>query len=273
MIKYVREHLGVIVVWTASIIAVLPFLAVVVMALNSPGSISGSIDVGQATHFGNFRAVWDVAGFTSSMKASAIIVISVVLISVVIAVPAGYAFATIRFPGSNVIFYLVLMGILIPLEAMIIPLYFDMRRFGLVNNYWGVILPDSALSVAFGCFWLRAHFLGSSKSLMEAARIDGANSFQTLFFILLPQARAAIMAFAVLVFVWTWNDFLLPLVMLSGSSAQTAPMSLVFFQSQHTTNYTYLAAASIITAAPVVVAYVLMQKSFTRGLLSGALKG
>jgi raffinose/stachyose/melibiose transport system permease protein len=90
--------------------------------------------------------------------------------------------------------------------------------------------------------------------------------------VLLPLARPQVLTLAVLVFVWTWNDFLLPLVMLSGSTIQTAPISLVFFQSQHTTSYTYLAAAAIITALPVIAVYVLLQRSFVRGLLAGAMK-
>jgi raffinose/stachyose/melibiose transport system permease protein len=142
-----------------------------------------------------------------------------------------------------------------------------------VNNYWSVILPDSALSVAFGSFWMRAFFLSAPRSLVEAARLDGASVLVTLRRVLLPLARPQLMTLAVLVFVWTWNDFLLPLVMLSGSGIQTAPISLVFFQSQHTTNYTYLAAAAIITVVPVVGVYVLLQRSFTRGMLSGAVKG
>jgi raffinose/stachyose/melibiose transport system permease protein len=202
-----------------------------------------------------------------------VITIATVVVSVLFSVPAGFAFGTMNFRGRNIIFYALLFGLLIPLEALIIPLYFDLRRFGLVDNYWGVVLPDSALSVSFGSFWMRAFFLSTPRELVEAARLDGAGSFATLRRVLIPLASPPILTLAVLVFVWTWNDFLLPLVMLAGSNIQTAPIALVFFQSQHTTNYTYLAGATIITAAPVLVVYVVLQRSFHRGMLAGALKG
>lgn len=262
---------GYVILTVAAAVAVLPLVGVVLLALNSPGG-SGALSPATATHPGNFATAWRQAGFGPALWASTVITLATVVISVAVSVPAGFAFGTMRFRGRSVLFYLLLLGLLIPLEAMIIPLYFDMRRFGLTGNYWSVILPDTALSTAFGCFWMRAFFLSAPRSLVEAARLDGASVLTLLRRVLLPLARPQVLTLAVLVFVWTWNDFLLPLVMLSGSTIQTAPISLVFFQSQHTTNYTYLAAAAIITAAPVVLIYVLLQRSFVRGLLAGATK-
>jgi raffinose/stachyose/melibiose transport system permease protein len=273
MIGRIERATGYAILSVATVIAVLPLLSVVVMALNSPAGVSDTPSFREATHFGNFAAVWQQAGFGASLRASAIIALATVAITVVASVPAGYAFAIMKFRGRSLLFYAVLLGLLIPLEAMIIPLYFDLRPFGLTGNYWGVILPDSALSIAFGVFWMRAFFLSAPRSLIEAARIDGANALTTLRAVLLPLARPQMLTLALLVFVWTWNDFLLPLVMLSGSSIQTAPISLVYFQGQHTTNFTYLAGAAIITVIPVVMIYLLLQRSFARGMLTGAIKG
>jgi raffinose/stachyose/melibiose transport system permease protein len=273
MIGRSERRIGYAILLLGTFVAALPLCGVVLMALNSPSNVSGSLSLGGAHHFSNFSAVWQMAGFGGSLKASAIITVTTVAISLLVSVPAGFALATMRFRGRSVLFYLLLLGLLIPLEAMIVPLYFDLRRVGLVDNYWSVILPDSAFSVAFGSFWMRAFFLSTPRSLVEAARLDGASVLTTLRRVLLPLARPQMLTLAVLVFVWTWNDFLLPLVMLSGSNINTAPISLVFFQSQHTTNYTYLAAAAIITVLPVVGVYVLLQRSFTRGMLSGAIKG
>jgi raffinose/stachyose/melibiose transport system permease protein len=273
MIGRIERTTGYVILTLASAIAVLPLLGVLVMALNPPNSLSATPSFSQATHLGNFGAVWHQAGFGGALSASAIIALPTVAITVVVSVPAGYAFASMKFRGRSPLFYLLLLGLLIPLEAMIIPLYFDLRPYGLTGNYWGVILPESALSIAFGAFWMRAYFLSAPRSLIEAARLDGANVLTTLRKVLLPLARPQMLTLAVLVFVWTWNDFLLPLVMLSGSSIQTAPISLVFFQGQHTTDFAYLAGAAVITVIPVVVVYVLLQRSFARGMLSGAMKG
>ena len=272
MIRRRDQVIAYVLLTLASLVALLPVLGVVILALSSQTTSSATFGLPSQLHFSNFTDAWTQAGFGPAMQTSAIITIAIVVISVVLSVPAGYAFALMRFRGRSVLFYVMVFGLLIPIEAVLIPLYFDMRRFNLVNNYWAVILPDVAFSVAFGAFWMRAFFVTSSSSLMEAARLDGANSLRTLWHVLIPLARPQLLTLAVLFFVWNWNDFLLPLVMLSGSSLQTAPISLVFFQSQHTTNYTLLAAGSLITVAPVVIVFIVLQRSFTRGMLAGALK-
>ncbi len=256
----------------ATIIALTPILAVLVLSLGEPGRVGAQIDFTNANNWANYADVWTKGGFSSSMTTSAIITITVVLVSVALSVPAGYGFALMAFKGRSWIFYLMVLGILIPLEAMIIPLYFDLRSVQLANNYMGVILPEIGFSVAFGTFWMRAYFLQSARSLVEASWLDGANSWQTLTRILVPLARPQMLTLSVLFFVWNWNDFLLPLVMLSGSDLQTAPMSLVFFVGQRSTDYAYLAAAAVITITPVIIVFVALQRSFARGILAGAVK-
>ncbi len=256
----------------ATIVALAPVDGVLILSLGESGRVGAQIDIANANNWGNFAEVWSKGGFSSSMMTSAVITITVVLVSVCLSVPAGYGFALMSFKGRSWIFYLFVLGILIPIEAMIIPLYFDLRSVNLANSYLGVILPEIGFSVAFGVFWMRAYFIQSARSLVEAAWLDGANSWQTLTRILVPLARPQMLTLSVLFFVWNWNDFLLPLIMLSGSDLQTAPMSLVFFVGQRSTDYAYLAAAAIITITPVIIVFVALQKSFTRGLLAGAVK-
>ena len=273
MIRGRDQALGYSVIIAATLLAVIPFIGVIVLALGKPGDSSGSVSLAAATHWSNFADVWGTVGFSTSMGTSAIITGVTVLVSVLLSVPAGYALALTNFRGRSILFLLMVFGLLIPLEAMIVPLYFDLRAVNLADNYWSVILPETGFSVAFGAFWMRAYFLSSPRALVEAARLDGASSLQTLLRILLPLARPQMLTLGVLFFVWNWNDFLLPLVMLAGSDLQTAPISLVFFQGQHTTNYTYLAAGALIVIAPVVLVYVVLQRSFSRGVLAGAVKG
>jgi len=273
VIGRLESRLGYLMLTLGAVIALLPVLGVLLLALNKSTTATGGFPSISSLHPSNLGHVWTEAAFGPAMKASAIITLATVAISLVVSIPAGYAFATMSFRGRGLLFYLLLLGLLVPLEAVVIPLYFDLRHFGLVDNYWGVVLPDSALSVAFGSFWMRAFFLSTPRSLVEAARLDGVGAFETLVRVLLPLARPHILTMAVLVFVWTWNDFLLPLVMLSGSTIQTAPISLVFFQSQHTTDIVGLAGAAVLTAAPVIAVYVLLQRNFTRGMLAGAVKG
>jgi raffinose/stachyose/melibiose transport system permease protein len=264
--------LGYSVLSLASLMAILPIIGVIILSLGPPSTSAGSLSLPPQLHLSNFASAWSQAGFGPALRTSAIITVSTVLVSVILSAPAGYAFALMRFRGRSVLLYLMVFGLLIPIEAILIPLYFDLRSFNLVGNYWSVILPEVGFSVAFGAFWMRAFFLTSSRDLVEAARLDGANTVRTLWHVLLPLARPQLLTLAVLFFVWNWNDFLLPLVMLTGSSLQTAPISLVFFQGQHLTNYTFLAAGSLITVAPVVLVFIVLQRSFTRGMLAGALK-
>ena len=263
--------LGYVILSLAALVSLGPLIGVAILALGEPGRVGIKLDITKATNFGNFAEVWEKGDFGPAIRTSLIITV-IVVVSVALSIPAGYAFAQMNFPGRTAIFALLVLGILMPLESMIVPLYLDMRRFNLDNEYWSVILPQIGFSVAFGAFWMRAFFVQSARSLMEAAWIDGANSWRTLTQVLLPLARPQMLTLAVLFFVWNWNDFLLPLVMLSGSDLQTAPMALVTFEGARRTDFAYLGAASLITIAPVVIVFILLQRSFTRGILAGSIK-
>jgi raffinose/stachyose/melibiose transport system permease protein len=120
---------------------------------------------------------------------------------------------------------------------------------------------------------MRNYFLTFPGSIIEAARLDGARDLKVLWHVLLPSARPAITTACLLVGMWTWNEFLMPLVMISGESMRTAPLALAFFQGQHTTNYSLLAAAGTLIALPIVALYLFLQRHFVAGMLSGAVKG
>ena len=197
----------------------------------------------------------------------------VTVVSAVLSIGTGYAFGTMRFRGDNVVFSIVLLGIIFPYEATVIPLYYDFQRFDLLNTYWALILPQIGQSVSFGTFWMRAFFRSSPRSLIEAARIDGATSFGVLRQVLLPQARPALMTLGTLVFVYTWNEFLLALVLIQDTEKQTAPLGLSYFAgAARAGDPTKVAAASVLVAAPILVVYVFLQRHFIRGMLAGAVK-
>jgi raffinose/stachyose/melibiose transport system permease protein len=255
----------------ASLVAIVPLAAVALMALGSPTDVGGSVSL-HGLHFGNFGVVWDLAQLSTALRTSLFISCMATLFTVVLSVPAGYALAAFRFPLRGLLFIVLLAGLMLPNESLIIPLFFDFRNVGLDDSLWGVILVETALSLAFGSFWMRAFFLDAPGEIVDAARVDGANTFVILTRVLTPMAMPQVLALAVLTFVWTWNDLLVPLVLLSGGRHVTAPMSLAIFQGQHSTNYAYLSAAALLTAMPVIVVYVLLQRSFARGVMSGAIR-
>ena len=178
-----------------------------------------------------------------------------------------------RFRGDQALFYLFLLGLMVPLESTVVPLYYDLRDLGLTDTYAALIFPQVGVSVAFGTFWMRAFFRSVPRSLVEAARLDGSSSWSTLWRVVLPVGRPAVLTMMVLVFMWTWNEFLLALVMVSDESLRTAPLGLAFFSGRNTTDFALLAAGSVIVATPVVILYVFLQRHFIRGMLTGAVKG
>ena len=195
----------------------------------------------------------------------------VVPASVILSILGGFAFGTMRFRGSKVLFYLFILGLIIPSEAIIVSLYYDIRAVHLIDTYWALILVEVSGEVAFGVFWMRAAFLSAPRSLLEAARIDGASSWRVLWQILVPFARPAILTLAVLTFADTWNEFFLALVLTIRHL--TAPAGLSFFSDKYLLNVPLVSAGAVIVALPVIVVFVIFQRDFIRGILSGAVKG
>jgi raffinose/stachyose/melibiose transport system permease protein len=253
--------------------AVGPIVSILVAALG-PDDSAGAAPARTVAglHVGNFARAWEVGHCGSYLRASLAVSVFVVVVSLLLSVLSGYAFGTMRFRGAEPLFYLFLLGIMMPSEAVVVPLYFDLRSLGLTDTFWAMALPQVAQSVAFGTFWMRAYFRSSSRSLVEAARLDGAGHWRTLWHVLVPPGRPALITLTVLVFMWTWNEFLIPLVMVTKESLRTAPLGLAFFSGQYTSGFTLLAAGAVIVATPVVLLYVFLQRHFIRGMLEGAVR-
>jgi raffinose/stachyose/melibiose transport system permease protein len=254
-----------------ALFALYPLLSILTGALAPAGTSPGFLPT--EVTFDNFAEAWELGRFGQYLRTSAVVSGSVVVLATLMSIMAGYAFGTMRFRGSGVLFYLLLLGIMVPTEALVVPLFFDLRELGLTNTYWALILPQTAQSVAFGTFWMRAYFMTSSRALVEAARVDGAGHWRTLWSVLLPVGRPAMVTMIVLIFMWTWNEFLIPLVMVTDENLRTAPLGLAFFQGQYTADIRLLAAGAAIVAVPVVIVYLFLQRHFIRGMLEGSTRG
>ncbi|WP_369202646.1 carbohydrate ABC transporter permease [Streptomyces sp. PU-14G] len=255
-----------------ALIALTPVAGILSTALSSQSSLDTGFSLPKSLNWGNFADAWTRGHFGTYLVSSVVVAVAVVALTTVLATLAAYAFGTMRFPGSNALFYLFVVGLTLPQEAVIVPLYFDLRHWGLTNTYWGLILPQTAQSLAFGVFWMRTYFRNTPRSLLEAARIDGATHWTALTRILLPMGRPAFATLTVIVFMWTWNEFLMALVMVSDEAHRTVPLGLAFFQGQHSSDTALLAAAAVLIALPVVVVYLLLQRRFIQGMLTGATK-
>jgi raffinose/stachyose/melibiose transport system permease protein len=255
-----------------AVVSLTPVAGILSTAFGSRTSLDTGFSLPESLHWGNFAEAWTQARFGSYLLNSVLVTVAVVALTGVLAVLAAYAFGVLRFPGATALFYLFVLGLTLPQEALVVPLYFDLRYWQLTDTYWALILPQTAQSLAFGVFWMRTYFRGTPRSVVEAARLDGASSWATLWRVLVPMGRPALSTMAVIVFMWTWNEFLLALVMVSDEAHRTVPLGLAFFQGQHSSDTALLAAASVLIALPVVVVYVALQRRFIEGMLTGAVK-
>jgi raffinose/stachyose/melibiose transport system permease protein len=274
------ERIGAYTVLTLfSVLAIYPVLSILFLALHRKTDLVTGFAFPTRVDLSSFEAAWTEGRFGTGFKSSFIVAATVTVVSAVLSIGTGYAFGTMRFVGDRIVYPIILLGIIFPYEATVIPLYYDLQdvpllHLHLLNTYWALILPQIGQSVAFGTFWMRAFFRSTPRALIEAARIDGATSFGVLWRVLLPQARPAVMTMSVLVFTYTWNEFLLALVLVSGSqSHQTAPLGLSFFAGAvRAGDPTKVAAAAVLVAAPILVVYLFLQRHFVRGMLAGGIK-
>jgi raffinose/stachyose/melibiose transport system permease protein len=186
---------------------------------------------------------------------------------------AGYAFARYRFRGKSLAFIYLLLGLVVPLQALVIPLFYLMREIGLLDSLWALILPQIAMSMSFGTLLMREAFSDVPREVVEAAVLDGAGSWRVLWEIMFPLARPFVGTLSLMFFIWTWNEFLLPLVVNVDPAYQTLPVGLLFFQQQWTSNIPLTAAGATIIFLPLTVVFIIFQRQMIEGLTQGAIKG
>jgi multiple sugar transport system permease protein len=184
---------------------------------------------------------------------------------------AAYAYARMEFPGRNLLFGLLLATLVMPGIMFLVPNYVTIARLGWLNTYPGVIAPG--LSGVFGVFFLRQFFQSIPKELEEAAYIDGASVWTTFFRVSLPLAKGAIATLAIITFLTSWNDFLWPLLILNDRELQTLPVGLATIQGQYTFDYGKLMAGAVVTAVPVLVLYIFLQRYIIQNVAMTGLKG
>lgn len=272
-----RRHTGTLAGHTVLLllcaVAIYPLLGLAFAALQDPASIAPGFSIPQSIHLGNISRAWGEGNFGVYMKNSAIVTLATIGLAAPLSVLAGFAFGSMRFRGRDALMTLFLLGLVIPGETIVVPQYFNLRSVRLLDTYWSLILPEAALLLAFGTFWMRAFFRSLPASLFEAARIDGARPWRTLIHIALPAGRPAILTMLVLFFMWSWNEFFLPLVMITSDGKRTAPLGLALFVGERTTDVTGIAAGALLLALPVMLMYVFLQRHFVRGVLAGSVKG
>jgi raffinose/stachyose/melibiose transport system permease protein len=255
------------------LVTLFPLVAALFAAMKEPGSPVMGLQWPDRWSLDTFMYAWDKAGFSDLMMSSLIVILFVVPIAMICALMAGYALGTLKLRFGKPIYLFLILGLTLPIELMIIPLYHDFSQVGLLNSYQGVILAEIGLFMPFGTFWMTAHFASLPSSLIEAAQLDGASRRVILWRVLLPGARPSMTTLGVLYFIWSWNQFLLPLVLITSPGKRTAPAGLGSFAGEYTLDVPGLSAATLLTMLPPLVVYLFFQRHFISGMLHGAIKG
>jgi multiple sugar transport system permease protein len=193
------------------------------------------------------------------------------LVTIVLASMAAFAFSRVPFRGKNILFWIILAGIMVPGQILIVPLYTQMQSFGLVDTYWSIILPQLASPLAV--FIFKQYFDGIPYELEEAALMDGASLFRVYWQIWMPLAMPAVAAVGIFAFVLSWNNFLLPFIMISGTNLMTVPVGLSTVQTSFGIRYAQIMATAVLGGVPVLIVFLFFQRQIVQGIAGTGLKG
>ena len=255
------------------IFSILPLLSMLSAALQPQGTVPLGLSWPSNPQWHNFLDAWRVAEVTPLLISSIILVAGVVPVAALFASMAGYGLGQLKVPGGTVVFLLLLLGLTLPREATIVPLYYQLREMNLLNTRLGLILVLIGTFMPFAVFWMRAHFLSMPKELTEAAELDGAGPWQAFRHVQIPLAVPALASLCLLLFLWTWNTFLQAIVLIDDPSKRTMAGALQNFVGQYSTDVVLLNAGSLLIMAPTIVVFLLFQRHFVKAMISGAVKG
>jgi raffinose/stachyose/melibiose transport system permease protein len=256
----------------AVLFTIMPILSMFSASLEPADSTPLGLSWPSDPQWGNYVTAFSGGNVYTLMKSSLFIVALVLPTTILFATLAGYAIGKMKIRGNSILFFFFLLGLTIPFESLIVPLYYQVDRFGLLNTQLAIVFPLIALFMPFSIFWMRAHFLRIPSEISEAAKVDGASEFQEFRRIHLPLAVPSISALAVIIFIWTWNQFILGVVLIDDPLKRTVAGALTFFQGQYWISIPLISASALIIITPSLILFLIFQRKFISSLLQGALK-
>jgi multiple sugar transport system permease protein len=255
-----------------AVVMLLPLVWMVVLSLETKTQANSFPPAFLPTglHFGNYSETWNTVPFGDFFLNSALYSLATVAGNLLFCSLAAYAFARIRFFGSNVLFVVLLATLMVPFQVLLIPTFLIVKKLGLVDSVGGLIVPN--LCSAFGIFMLRQFFRTLPIELEEAARIDGTSRLGILFKIVLPLSKPALATLAIIQFMWSWNDFLWPLIIIDSSQHAPLQLGLSTLQGAHSTEWNLLMAGTVMSQIPMLAAFLFAQRWFVRSIAFTGIK-
>jgi ABC-type glycerol-3-phosphate transport system permease component len=269
-----RTFLATALVWGVALLFLVPFFWMISSSLKPNYQIFEVPPrwLPNPPQWDNYREALTTLPFDRYMVNTAIITALTIVGHVVSCTLIAYAFARLRAPGRDVLFLVVLATMMLPYPVTMVPLYVLFKQLGWINTFLPLSVP-AFFGSAFYIFLLRQFFLTIPPDFEDAAIIDGANTLQILWRVILPLSMPAVATVAIFTFQAAWNDFLAPLIYLQKPELYTVTLGLQFFRSTYTTNWAYLMAASLVTSLPVIVVFFLAQRYFIEGITLSGVKG
>ena len=253
-------------------IMLLPLVWMVVVSLETAQQAHSypPVLIPSSLHFSNYPAAWNTLPFGDFFLNSAIYALTTVTGNLLFCSLAAYAFARMRFAGKNVLFVVFLATLMVPYQVLLIPTFLIVKRLGMVDSVGGLIAPN--LCSAFGVFMLRQFFRTLPIELEEAARIDGTSRLGILFKIVLPLSLPALATLGIIQFMWSWNDFLWPLIIIDSTNHAPVQLGLSMLQGAHGTEWNLLMAGTVMSQIPMLVIFLFAQRWFIRSIAFTGIK-
>lgn len=251
-----------------------PFYLILINSFKSPSDYSngGPLQLPTSLYFDGIGAFWERVDFPLKLWNSFFISATVSIFAVVISVFNAYAIGVGRVRGRTWIVVLFLLANVLPQEALLYPLYFMFKGVGLYDNVWSVIIIFTVIQSAFGTYLLSSVYGTFPKEILEASALDGASRWQILWRVVVPISRPTLSVLLIFFFIWTWNEFLIPLTFLVSNDNQTVPVAIATLQGDRLMDVTTTSASALLGLIPTLVFFLIFQRTLTRGITAGAVK-
>ena len=256
-----------------ALVMLVPFLYTISTALKSNAFVFTPEFIPRNPTLENFATAWNSNNFQRYFLNSLKVATLSSLLTVLVATTQAYAFARMEFPGKNLVFNTYLITMMIPSMLFIIPQFLQARELGLLNSHLGLIVFYVVGSIPFQTFLLRGFFESIPRAVEEAAYVDGAGRFPTFARVVLPLAGPAVGTSMIFSFLGNWDEFTWALTIINDTSLRTLPIALRLFQGQHASQWGLVFAASLIAIVPVIIVFIVFQRSFVKGVAAGGVKG
>lgn len=255
-------------------ITLFPLIVIALMAFKTnPEIFANPVGLPHTWHIEQLGQAWVKGRFGAYYLNSLAVSVPAVLLVLICSSLAAYGLVFLDLPGVRIVLALFMAGLIVPLQAIVVPLFYTLGDLNLLDTHIGLSIAQAAVGLPFGIFFMRSFFMGIPKGIVEAARLDGAFEITLLLRVILPISAAPLLTLATLQFMFSWNDFLLPLVVLHDPAMRTVTLGLFYLQGgTYTLNYALISAGVLLTAVPIMAVFFLLQRQFISGVTAGAVK-